>query len=266
MKNILLLVHDDEGQEARLQVALDLVRALNGHLVCLDVIQFPVLDGQYFVAAGQAPLLEDEREREARNRARLQARLQVEGIPWNMSKVTGEVARCVEDAAVLADLIVLNRKLEQSGASNMVKVASDVAMRSRRPVVAVAEACRRFDLRRPLIAWNGSGPAMAAMSAALPLLRLAQGVEIFEVEDGSKGSPATEAAAYLSRHGIHPTVRSVRDGLTDPAELIRAACADWGATYCVMGAFSHSPLREAIFGGVTRRMLAKSELPLFLAH
>jgi hypothetical protein len=42
MKNILLLVHDDVGQEARLQVALDVTRALTGHLESLDVAQTSV--------------------------------------------------------------------------------------------------------------------------------------------------------------------------------------------------------------------------------
>ncbi len=53
MKNILLLVHDDEGQEARLQAALDLVRTLDGHLVCLDVTPFPVMAGDFYVASAR---------------------------------------------------------------------------------------------------------------------------------------------------------------------------------------------------------------------
>src|SRR3989344_3652734 len=38
MKNILLLVHDDHGQEARLQAALDITRAVEGHLTCIDAM------------------------------------------------------------------------------------------------------------------------------------------------------------------------------------------------------------------------------------
>jgi hypothetical protein len=37
MRNILLLVHDDDGQQSRLHAALDLTRAVEGHLRCLDV-------------------------------------------------------------------------------------------------------------------------------------------------------------------------------------------------------------------------------------
>ena len=41
MKTVMVLIHDDAGQEARLQCALDVVRAVEGHLVCLDVVQLP---------------------------------------------------------------------------------------------------------------------------------------------------------------------------------------------------------------------------------
>lgn len=42
MKTIFLLVHDDEGQEARLLAALDLTRDVSGHPACLDVTVPPV--------------------------------------------------------------------------------------------------------------------------------------------------------------------------------------------------------------------------------
>lgn len=49
-------------------------------------------------------------------------------------------------------------------------------------------------------------------------------------------------------------------------EMILAAAASGRYAYLVMGGFSHSRFREALFGGVTRRMLAESPIPLFLAH
>jgi nucleotide-binding universal stress UspA family protein len=33
-----------------------------------------------------------------------------------------------------------------------------------------------------------------------------------------------------------------------------------------MGAYSHARIRESLFGGVTRRMLAESPVPLILGH
>ena len=66
MKNILLFVHDDSGQEARFQVALDLTRALGGHLLCLDITYVPPLVGSGYYDDGyvMANLLVEESERE----------------------------------------------------------------------------------------------------------------------------------------------------------------------------------------------------------
>lgn len=47
MKNVLLLVHDDKEQEARLRVALDVTRALSGHLTCVDVFTPPIIVSDY---------------------------------------------------------------------------------------------------------------------------------------------------------------------------------------------------------------------------
>ena len=45
MKNVMVLVHDDDGQTARLQTALNLARALEGHLSCVDVTPTLVYGG-----------------------------------------------------------------------------------------------------------------------------------------------------------------------------------------------------------------------------
>lgn len=75
MKNILLLAHDDEGQEARLQVALDVTRSLSGHRTCLDVIVPPVVISDFYIGGGEAAVLDDARRQEEANLARLRARL-----------------------------------------------------------------------------------------------------------------------------------------------------------------------------------------------
>ena len=49
-------------------------------------------------------------------------------------------------------------------------------------------------------------------------------------------------------------------------EALLALCADRQPGYCVMGAYSHGRLRESLFGGVTRRLLTESRVPLILGH
>ena len=129
-----------------------------------------------------------------------------------------------------------------------------------------------------LIAWDGSEAAMAAVTAAVPLLQLAATVRILEVGVSERDSTAEEAATYLSRHGMRPSVHRVGEPVQSLSQRmtetftgtialeITRDCRAFDAQYCVMGAFGHSPRKEAIFGGTTRDMLALSNVPLFLAH
>lgn len=266
MKNVLLLVHDDAGQEARLQASLDLTRALSGHLNCLGAVQMPVMVDSY-AGTGLSILLEEEQDREAENKAKTQPRLAAEGIRWSWTDSTGNLADCVVDAARTADVIVLNRRLDAFPAPDMRHVATEVLKHSRALVVAVADSCRQFDAAgKALIAWDGSERAMATVQRAVPLLSLASEVKLLQVgEIGEYAIPAEDAATYLSRHGINAEVEFA-PAADSIAVAIRGAADRFNAAYLVMGAYNHRPAREAIFGGVTRAMLSACSLPLVLGH
>jgi nucleotide-binding universal stress UspA family protein len=267
MKNVLLLVHDDPGQESRFQAALDIARALDGHLTCLDVAGLPVIAGDAYGFAAEAALIEDEREREAKNRECLEARLAREDVPWNWIDVTGSFASELQEAAKLADLIVVNRRLETAFAPDMQGIAAELVVHSGKAVVAVPEAARGFAVGgHAMVAFDGSDEAAKALQSAMPLLRLARSVTIVQVADGSIGAPAEDAAAYLSRHGVHAVTARRRPVPGSTADtLIEEARAE-GAEYVVMGGFGRSRLVEAIFGGVSHDMLSGSTVPLIIAH
>lgn len=265
MKNILLLVHDDDGQEARLQTALDLTRALHGHLTCVDVTVLPMMVADFAGGADQALLVVEEKEREAKHRAIIADRLERENVPWDWIDVTGDMVSALLDQSMLADLIVLNRKLGESDYPDMYGVTSRVVTETRVPVVAVPQNQKGFTTGRALIAWDGGASCAAAMRAAVPLLRLASDVHIFSAIDRPKEFALEAPATYLSRHGIHASTRIVPRGKVAADELISAECQEWGADYLVMGAYGRGRLRE-VFGGVTKRMLGMSSIPMVLAH
>lgn len=266
MKNILLLIHDDDGQSARLHTALDLTRALGGHLSCIDVTPTPVYGGNTYAGLGDAILLSDERESEAKNKERVMHRLSGEDIAWSWKDVTGDLADCILAAAALTDLIVLNRALDDHPLPDMRRIASRVLMHAHKPIVAVPETADGFNAKgRVLIAWDGQESVAATMRACVPLLQLASDVEIFMARDGAEKTDPNDAAAYLSRHNIHASVKIIDDGLTGADILIQNAASHWRADYILMGAYSHGRLMEA-FGGVTKRLLAKSKFPLVIGH
>jgi nucleotide-binding universal stress UspA family protein len=267
MKNILLLVHDDIGQEARLQAALDITRAVGGHLNCLDVVITPIIAGSDWSGYGTAMLLEDERTREITNRQALEKRLAVEGVSWTWINATGELTACLERAAVLNELIVVNRQLDDFPYPDMRTASADIVVRSGKPVLAVPEHVVGFNVGgRALVAWDGSRQADAALLAATPLLRLAGNVTLLEIDDGSVEVPAEAAATFLSRHDVHPLIVRDKAQKGEAGGRLLQIVARLEPHYLVMGGFGHSRLSEAMLGGVTRTLLTKSPVPLFLAH
>lgn len=266
MKNIYVLVHDDAGQEARLQAALDLARAVEGHLSCIDVIQLPVLVGDIYGFGAQSQVIEAEREQEAANRGMIEARLIREGVSWNWVQAVGDIAPSMNQLSDLADIIILNRKLEKALAPDMQGIAAAVMLGSHKPILAVPESSRGCNVGgNALIAWDGSAEAATALRASVPILKLASSVTIVVVDEGTIRSPATEAASYLSRYGINSEIAIVPRSDTVAAvllEQVRARRAD----YLVMGGYGHSRVTEALFRGVTRNMLASCPVPLLLAH
>ncbi|HEY0314972.1 MAG TPA: universal stress protein [Sphingomonas sp.] len=265
MKIIALLVHDDDGQEARLQAALDVARAVDGHLTCIHVT-VPVAAGVPF--GGVTPVLtEDSVAREIANRARIEARLETEFVSRDWIEMVGDMASALVQAAAFTDLFVVDRAVDRILPSRVSGAAGDVLIRSGKPILAVPADARHFASGgHAVIAWDGSASACAAMRAAIPLLRRAAEVTLLEIDDGSVTIPAEDAATYLARHGIMANVRAKHRPAETAGSILLELLDQMRGDYLVMGGFGHSRTRERLFGGVTRTMLADSPVPLFLAH
>lgn len=265
MKNILVLIHDDVGQEARVQAALDVTRAVEGHLTCLDVAPIMPFVGDDMDVSGGAMLMALERESETANRSKLEPRIAAEGVPYKWIDTSDYFEPALEKAAALADLVVVNLADPDLPNAEERALAGSLALKSGRPVLAVPEESRGFAATgTALVAWDGSPQAAHALSAAVPLLALAKSVIVLEVEDSSIQLPAEEAASYLSRHGIGAIIERV--AAYPIADSLLARLRTGRFDYLVMGAFGHSRLTEALFGGVTRRLLQASAVPLLIAH
>jgi len=267
MKNILLLAHEDNGQQARLQAALDLVRAFDGHLTCLDVIDVPVIDGGAWSGLGHDTLVAEARRIETNNRHKMQERLRHEAVRWEWRELSGRIADCLAQIAALADLVVTSAHVSGLFGPDEHEIASDLLVRSRTPVLTVPDDLCRLDISGPaIVAWNGSNQAAAALRASVPLLKLASHVVLVEIDDDSIGIPAEQAAAYLTRYGLTPSVQRDTMMLPQVEKMLMEAVAEHQAGFVVMGAFGHWRTTEAIFGGVSRGMLLHSPVPLFMAH
>ena len=268
MKNILLLVHDDDGQEARLQVALDATRLMNGHLMCLDVaVPPPALVDDSFGAVAGATLFADELVREADNRTRTEARLTHEDISWDWTDRVGRIVPSILEASRLADLIVVSRRFDDAATPDMRAMAGSIIVRSGKLVLVVFETTRCLSLDHVIVAWNGSASCAAALQRAIPLLSQAARVTLLQIgwpDDAADDRGA--AARYLSRHGIHARVEQIDPGECSISKALIIEVVRHNAGLVVAGGFGHARAVEALLGGVTRELLAFAPCPVFLAH
>lgn len=264
MKNILMLVHDDAGQEARLQVALDVARAVGGHLECLEVRELPFFTIETYGGGAEAIALAELDQLQREFRIQMEHRLADEDVPWSFRQAFDRPVDALTHGADLADLIVLSARLDEASEPNV--HPAPLPLKSGRPYLAVPPTSRSLALdRSALIAWDGSGPAIEAVRAAVPLLRCAANVVLLEVGQPSGAMPMEAIATYLSRHDIVPDLVERRKRDTIAATLNDHIHAI-DAGFLVMGAYGNSRLAEALFGGVTRTMLSTSPVPLLMAH
>lgn len=266
-----ILVHADHGpgMAGRMAAAAALARRHGGHVTILvntPFQRFVAMDpfGGAYVAA---QVLEDARRDDSELAERLSAELARAGLNGEVVSTGDDLVDDLAEAATLADIVIVSIPAAgDARAQASPTLAGDLAMAGRTAVLALPEAHPALDLDGPvLVAWNGSAEAAAALRAALPLLP-GRAVTVLRVGE-DEGRIADQAAIdYLARHGVAATLRVEPVGAEGVEETIRARAQAAGATLLVMGAYGHSRLRETLFGGVTRQMLAGAGVPLLLAH
>jgi nucleotide-binding universal stress UspA family protein len=118
-----------------------------------------------------------------------------------------------------------------------------------------------------LIAWNRSTEQARATGFAMPLLRLAERVTILTVEGATVAGPSgAEMARSLAIHGITADTLTIAPGKVGAGETILKKATELGCDLIVKGAYTQSRLRQMIFGGTTRHILANAKLPVLMAH
>jgi hypothetical protein len=259
MRSILCPIDGTATLDDRLETALALARTTNGHVTVQ--IANPFTEMAVWEPFGGAVLTADVMQKaRAEDRAladQIDARLAPQDVPFDVVTADEAPIPAAGAAARFADAIVT------SLADPMIE---ELVLGVRSPVLAVPKGAPLVDFTGPaMIAWDGSVEAGHAMRAALPLLRLASAVHLVTVEAAPEALPACEAAAYLSRHGVHAQTHAVPPAGTIAATLA-ATAARLQARVIVMGLFGHSRLRELFLGGVSRAMLDHATVPLLLAH
>lgn len=187
------------------------------------------------------------------------------GFTTSFSTATGREYDLVAARGRLADLIAVARPSKDNDATTQATL--EVAlMETGRPVLVTPPAAPSRLASTVVIAWNGSHQAALAIGGALPLLRGAATITVLAVTEGSSVVSSQDLVNYFAWHGLAAEGKDIEVSATTIGATLLEQARQAGADLLVMGAYTHSRLRQLIFGGVTRAVLEGAEIPVFMAH
>ena len=282
MKSILVPVEESEVLPSMLETAHLVAQRFGAYIEGLHVR--PEISG--VVAAGAAGLVaatpglvesfeRQDSENTARSRELFDAFMKEHGVPidgagdapgagWREEVAPGDEA--VGSRGRVFDLIVVGRPVK--GASLPAMSTLEAALfDSGRPVIIAPPSPPKTIGETVVVAWNGASETARTIAFGLPFLAGASKVVVLTVDRGSFPGPTNEeAATHLRRLGIDATTVDAAAENAPVGEVILEHCREVGADLLFKGAYTHSRLRQMIFGGVTSYILEAAELPVFMAH
>lgn len=286
IKSILAPLDGSGSSERALRVAFNMARLCRAHLDVLHVRSNPQ-DAVPLLGEGMSgAVIEDiivAAEKESTDRAHkarhiFDALCDTEHVSITDGSSSNETvsARWIEDTGRedestalrgrLADLIVLPRPTVDSSVSATMTLNAALT-ETGRAVLVVPEGDLEPVGGRVAISWNGSAEAARAVAAALPLIETADRVLILTIDgDEAPAHVASELSDYLMRHGVSAEMEVSPVTDRQVGETVLNKCTEWNADLLIMGAYTHSRLRQLIMGGVTRHVLAEAKLPVIMVH
>ena len=165
------------------------------------------------------------------------------------------------------DVTVMSRPDDDTVASYSRAIESAL-FESGRPVLIAPPSSPRSLATNVLIAWNQSTEQARTMADAMPFLRTAERITILTVEGATVAGPNGEQMARsLAMNGIKAETMTLKPvGKRSAGETILAKADELGCDLIIKGAYTQSRLRQMIFGGTTRHILANAKLPVLMAH
>lgn len=184
------------------------------------------------------------------------------GAIWQES--VGSPDKLLSIMGPVSDLIVVSRPPDKRG--KIARLFMLAALRnSSRPVLVLPQSGDSTIGKRISIAWNQSAEAAQAVAAAMPLLQLAEQVNIITCgSENEVGPKSRQLATYLLFWGVKAGHVRAQGG--DHAKAILKAHKEARSDLLVMGAYSRSRLSQRIFGGVTEHMLYEADIPVLMLH
>ena len=276
-RSLLVLLDQDPGNDARTTIAVRLAQGLECHLVgvaptgLLEMPAVPEAAGALGELAALAWDLLCEQAQQATERFREACRL-AGASSFEVVVDEADKAASLVRHAHCSDLTVLTQANPDAPGHRLTQeLVERVVLHSARPTLILPYAGRIESVgKRVLVAWDDSREAARTMADALPLLRLAEQVQVI----GWNESPDDDVSLRVRLDAVHRWLMwqgvSAEVGVEateiDVGDALLSRACDNNADLIVMGAYGHSRFTERLLGGATRRLLASMTVPVLMSH
>lgn len=285
IKSILAVASAPDSGPSVMQAAFSVGRRMQAHVTVLHVRPDPSSAVPYVGEAMAGALVEEmmeaaERDAQARaeaTRAAFDALVSAQSVPLREDPpaqgalsaafriADGSEPDVVAGTGRLADLIVAGRP-NADAEQPALETLNAALMEAGRTVLMVPGGATAGLGANIAIAWNGSPEAARAVHGAMPFLDLADAVTIL-YGPGDDGGDADALARYLAWHGINAETAEVRGHQGhELGQSLLKHCDQRAVDLLVMGAYTHSRLRQLILGGVTRHVIEHATIPVLSSH
>ena len=200
------------------------------------------------------------------------SKLRLEGLDgdWHLL-ADGDSAALIEMAHSV-DLTIVGQRPPNSEANGASRFRpEDIVLGAGRPVLTVPYA-GTFETvgKRILIAWDGTKEANRALHDALLLFTEAEATVVFvgsHERDLEQHRPTLDRVInHLHHHGVAAKPEEALRGGLAVSDVLLSRASDLAADMIVSGGYHHSPLREALLGGVSRELLRHMTVPVLMSH
>ena len=177
----------------------------------------------------------------------------------------GNEAVAVGEYGRLFDLIIIGQHSDDG--RNVTAICKKALFEGGRPILLAPRKPIEELGQTIVIAWNGSTETARTISLGMSLIEKAQKVCVLTVEGGTVPGPSGEQVAlHLRLRGIKAEALMIEPSERTTGEAVLEEASALGADLVFKGAYTHSRLRQMVFGGATRHIMSASVLPVFMAH
>jgi nucleotide-binding universal stress UspA family protein len=279
-KTVLVHVDNDKHANERIKFAAKIAISEDAHLIgaAPSGVSRYIFQSKFIYEGGAMAMHVGSHLEELRKHAQdaltaFENTAKQEGVnSYEARQVDDEAGGGISLQARYSDIVVIGQtNLDDPSPTTLPDFPEFVIMNSGRPVLIIPYAGTYGTVaKRVLIAWDASTSATRAVTAAIPLMKRAENVDVVVFNPDARGDvhgeqPGADIGLYLARHGIKVNVVRQKTDI-DVGNALLSIAADLSSDMLIMGGYGHSRFREILLGGVTRTVLESMTVPILMAH